>query len=40
MILFEVQKKNSECKNPKFARTKNGRTMLLSKCAVCNSKKS
>ena len=32
--------KNTESKNPKVARTKNGRTMLLSKCAVCDKKKS
>ena len=32
--------KNGESKNPKVARTSNGRIMLLSKCAVCNSKKS
>ena len=30
--------KNTESKNPKVARTKNGRIMLLSKCAVCDSK--
>ena len=39
MILFELQKKNTENKNQKFARTKNGRAMLLSKCVVCDSKK-
>ena len=33
-------RKNTESKNPKFAKTKNGRIMLLSKCAVCDSKKS
>ena len=33
-------KKNTESKNPKVVRTKNGRIMLLSKCSVCNSKKS
>ena len=32
--------KNRESKNPKVARTKNGRTMLLLKYAVCDSKKS
>ena len=32
--------KNTESKNPKAAKTKNGRIMLLSKCVVCNSKKS
>ena len=33
-------RKNVESKNPKVAKTKNGRIMLLSKCAVCDSKKS
>ena len=33
-------RKNAEIKNPKVARTKNGRIMLLSKCAVFDSKKS
>ena len=33
-------RKNTQSKNPKLARTKNGRTMLLSKCAVCDCKKS
>ena len=33
-------RKNTESKNPKLVRTKNGRIMLLSKCEVCNSKKS
>ena len=33
-------RKNTESKTPKVVRTKNGRIMLLSKCAVCNSKKS
>ena len=33
------RKKNTESKNPKVARTKNGRIMLLSKCAVCDIKK-
>ena len=32
-------RKNIESKNPKIVKTKNGRVMLLSKCAVCNSKK-
>ena len=32
--------KNTESKNPRFVRTKNGRIMLLSKCSVSNSKKS
>ena len=33
-------KKNTESKNPKVAKTRNRRIMLLSKCAVCSSKKS
>ena len=33
-------RKNTESKNQKVAKTKNGRIMLLSKCAVCDSKKS
>ena len=32
--------KNTESKNSKVARTENGRIILLSKCAVCESKKS
>ena len=31
-------RKNTESKNQIVTRTKNGRIMLLSKCAVCNSK--
>ena len=34
------RRKNTESKNPKVVRTKNGRIMLLSKCSVCNSRKS
>ena len=33
-------RKNTESKNQKVVKTKNGRIMLLSKCSVCNSKKS
>ena len=33
-------RKNTESKNPNVGRTKNGRRMLLSKSAVCDSKKS
>ena len=41
MFLYCLKsRKNAESKNPKVARTKNGRIMLLSKCAVCDSKKS
>ena len=30
-------RKNTESKNPKVARAKNRKTMLSSKCAVCDS---
>ena len=30
---------NTESKNPKFLKTKNGRIMLLLNCAVCNGQK-
>ena len=33
-------RKNTDSKNPEVVRTKNGRITLLSKCTVCNSKKS
>ena len=33
-------RKNTESKNPKVVKTKNGRTILLSKYSVCNSKNS
>ena len=33
-------RKNTESKNPKVVRTKNGRIMLLPRCEVCDSKKS
>ena len=33
-------RKNTESKNPKVVKAKNGRIMLLSKCEVCDSKKS
>ena len=41
MLLYDCLKcrKNTKSKNPKVARTKNGRKMLLSKCASCYSKK-
>ena len=32
-------RKSTESKNPKVVKTKNGRAMLLSKCAVFNSRK-
>ena len=41
MLLYFLKcTKNTESKNPKLARTKNGRIMLLSKCGVSDSKKS
>ena len=33
-------RKNTESKNPKVVKTKNGRIIILSKCAACDSKKS
>ena len=33
-------RKNTESINPKVSKTKNGKTIILSKCAVCDSKKS
>ena len=33
-------KKNTENINPKVLKTTNGETMILSKCAICVSKKS
>ena len=33
------RRKIKESKNPKVVKTKNGRKILSSKCAVCNSKK-
>ena len=41
MLLYCLKcRKNAESKNPKVARTKNGRIMRLSKYAMCDSKKS
>ena len=33
-------KKNTESINPKVLKTTNGKTTILSKCAICSSKKS
>ena len=33
-------RKNTQSKNPKAVKTKNGKILLLSKCARCNGKKS
>ena len=32
-------KKNTESINPKVSKTTNGKTMILSTCAICDSKK-
>ena len=34
------KKKNPQSIDPKVSATNNGRTMILSKCAICGSKKS
>ena len=33
-------RKNTENINPRVSKTSNGKTMLLSKCAICDSRKS
>ena len=33
-------RKNTENINPRVSKTNNGRTIVLSKCAICDSKKS
>ena len=33
-------KENTESINPKVSKTTNGKTMILSKCTICDSKKS
>ena len=35
-----MRRENTQSKNPKVRKTKNGKVILLSKCAVCGSKKS
>ena len=41
MLSYCLQcKKNTESIDPKVFATRNGRTMILSKCAICGSKKS
>ena len=32
-------RKNTESINPRLSKTNNGKTMILSKCAICGSKK-
>ena len=38
-MLSYFLKYRKKTKNPKVVKTENGRMMLLSKCAMCNSKK-
>ena len=38
LLYYSKCRKNTESKHPKFERTKNGRIMLLSKCALCVKK--
>ena len=41
MLSYCLQcKKNTENINPRVSKTSNGKTMILSKCAICGSKKS
>ena len=37
---LKCKKKNTENINSRISKTGNGRTMVLSKCAICSSKKS
>ena len=37
---LKCKKKNTESINPKASITTNGKTKILSKCAICGSKKS
>ena len=38
--MFKVYKKNTKSINPRVSKTTKGKTMILSKCAICGSKKS
>ena len=41
MLLYCLKfRKNTESKNPKVVRTKNGNIMLTSNCAICGGKES
>ena len=41
MLSYRLKcKKNTECIDPKVSATSNGKTMILSKCAICDSKQS
>ena len=37
---LKCKKKNTESINPKVSKTTNGKTIILSKCVICSSKKS
>ena len=37
---LKCKKKNTESISPKVSKTTNGKTMMLSKCVICGSKKS
>ena len=40
MLSYRLKcKKNTENINPKVSKTSNGRTLILSKCVICDSKK-
>ena len=41
MLSYSLKsRKNTESINPRVSKTSNGKTMILSKCAICNSRKS
>ena len=40
LTYFLVCKRNTENKDPKMIKTKNGKSMLSSNCAACSNKKS
>ena len=40
MLLLSKLQKNTQSINPVNSKTSNGKTMILSRCAICNSKKS
>ena len=40
MLSYSLKcKKNTESINPKVSKTTNGKTIMLSKCAICGGKK-
>ena len=39
-LKYKKKKKNAETINPRVSKTTNGKTMILSKCVICGSKKS